>query len=96
MPGFAIWPRHVRSFRFPASKRVSIILFAWRVELVGANRAGMFMYLMPFFGSLLAVLFLGERFQHHDLAGFALIMAGIGGQRVAHEVGERGKNGEST
>ncbi|MBI3715972.1 MAG: DMT family transporter [Betaproteobacteria bacterium] len=47
------------------------------VEAVGANVSGMFMHLMPVFGSLLAWLFLDERLQGFHFAGFALILAGI-------------------
>ncbi len=47
------------------------------VELVGANRAGLFFHLMPVFGSIMAVLFLGERFEPFHAAGIALILAGI-------------------
>jgi drug/metabolite transporter (DMT)-like permease len=47
------------------------------VELIGANRAGQFVHLMPAFGSLLAVLFLGESFRLFHAAGIALIGAGI-------------------
>ena len=48
------------------------------VELLGANRAGPFFHLMPVFGSLLAVLFLGEAFRLFHLAGIVLIAAGLG------------------
>jgi drug/metabolite transporter (DMT)-like permease len=47
------------------------------VELIGANRAGQFVHLMPAFGSLLAVLFLGETFHLFHAAGLALIATGI-------------------
>jgi drug/metabolite transporter (DMT)-like permease len=47
------------------------------VELVGANRAGLFIHLMPVFGSLLAVLFLGETLQGFHGLGVALILCGI-------------------
>jgi drug/metabolite transporter (DMT)-like permease len=47
------------------------------VAEVGANIAGIFMHLMPAFGSLLAWLFLGERIQLFHLAGIALILVGI-------------------
>lgn len=47
------------------------------VELIGANRAGPFVHLMPAFGSVLAVLLLGEAFQPFHAAGIALIGAGI-------------------
>jgi drug/metabolite transporter (DMT)-like permease len=47
------------------------------VELIGANRAGQFMHLMPVFGSILAILLLGESFRLFHLGGAALIVAGI-------------------
>ncbi len=47
------------------------------VELVGANRAGLFLYLMPLFGSLMAMLFLGETFQLFHVVGMSLIIMGI-------------------
>lgn len=47
------------------------------VELVGANRAGHFFHLMPVFGSILAIIFLGERFQLYHAIGILLIVAGI-------------------
>jgi drug/metabolite transporter (DMT)-like permease len=48
------------------------------VELAGANRAGQFFHLMPVFGSLLAVLLLGEAFAPYHAVGIALIALGIG------------------
>jgi drug/metabolite transporter (DMT)-like permease len=47
------------------------------VQQVGANRAGFFLYLVPVFGVLLAVTFLGERLHMFHLAGAALIFIGI-------------------
>lgn len=47
------------------------------VEELGANRAGAFLHLMPAFGSLLAVLLLGESFRYFHLAGIALILTGV-------------------
>jgi len=47
------------------------------VEELGANRAGAFLHLMPAFGSLLAVLLLGESFRYFHAAGIALILAGV-------------------
>ncbi len=44
---------------------------------LGANRAGAFLHLMPAFGSLLAVLLLGEAFRYFHLAGIVLILAGV-------------------
>lgn len=47
------------------------------VSEVGANVAGIFVHLMPAFGSLLAWLFLDERIEAFHLAGIALILGGI-------------------
>lgn len=47
------------------------------VELAGANRAGLFVHLMPVFGSLMAILFLGESLQWFHAAGILLILLGI-------------------
>ncbi|MGZ5037115.1 MAG: DMT family transporter [Usitatibacter sp.] len=47
------------------------------VHEVGSNVAGIFMHLMPVFGSLLAWIFLGERIQAYHVAGIALILGGI-------------------
>jgi drug/metabolite transporter (DMT)-like permease len=47
------------------------------IELIGAGRAGQSMHLMPVFGSILAVLFLGESFRIYHAVGIALIACGI-------------------
>ncbi len=60
---------------FPAI--VAYLCFNRGVELLGANRAGHFFHLQPAFGVVLAMLFLGERFQPYHAAGIALIATGI-------------------
>lgn len=47
------------------------------VELVGPNRAGPFFHLIPVFGSLAAIAFLGERPAWYHGVGWALIAGGI-------------------
>jgi len=47
------------------------------VAEVGSNVAGIFIHLMPAFGSLLAWMFLGERIHLFHLVGIALILAGV-------------------
>ena len=47
------------------------------IELIGANRAAPFIHLMPVFGSILAIVFLGERPQLFHGVGYALVLAGI-------------------
>ena len=36
------------------------------IELIGANRAAPFIHLVPVFGSVLAIVLLGERFELYD------------------------------
>lgn len=47
------------------------------VQQVGSNRAGFFLYLVPVFGIVLAITFLGERLHLFHLVGAALIFTGI-------------------
>jgi drug/metabolite transporter (DMT)-like permease len=56
---------------------VSYVFWNQAVEELGANRAGAFLHLMPAFGSVLAVVLLGEAFRRFHLAGIALILAGV-------------------
>ncbi len=57
---------------------VSYVLYNRSVAEVGANRASLFIHLMPVFGTLLAALFLGEVPRLYHYLGIALIFAGIG------------------
>ncbi len=57
---------------------MSQIFFIRGVELIGANRAGLFINLVPIFGAILAILILGERFEAYHAAGLAFVLAGIG------------------
>lgn len=47
------------------------------IQEIGANRAGLFINLIPLFASILAVLFLGERFQSFHGIGILLIFGGL-------------------
>ncbi|MGH8707392.1 MAG: DMT family transporter [Burkholderiales bacterium] len=58
----------------------SIIAFiCWNrgVAIVGANVAGFTLHLLPLFGTVLAILFLGEALQAFHAVGFATILAGV-------------------
>lgn len=44
---------------------------------IGANRAGLYINLLPLFTALLAVFFLEERFQTYHIAGILLIFSGL-------------------
>ena len=60
---------------FPST--LAYLFFIRGVELIGANRAGPFFHLMPLFGALMAIAFLGERPQPFHAGGFALILVGV-------------------
>ena len=47
------------------------------VAAVGANAAGFTIHLLPAFGTVLAILFLGETFAGYHAAGIATILAGV-------------------
>lgn len=56
---------------------LSYLFFNRGVELAGAARAGLFIHLIPVFGSLLAVIFLGENFEAFHIIGAGLIAVGL-------------------
>jgi drug/metabolite transporter (DMT)-like permease len=56
---------------------VAQIMYIRGVELIGSSRAGAFVHLIPLFGAVLAMLFLGEQLYLFHLAGFALILCGV-------------------
>jgi drug/metabolite transporter (DMT)-like permease len=47
------------------------------IELIGANRAAPFIHLVPVFGSVMAIVLLGESFELYHAVGYALVFAGI-------------------
>ncbi|MCP8940182.1 DMT family transporter [Alsobacter sp. SYSU M60028] len=53
------------------------VLFMRGVELIGPSRAGLFMNLTPVFGSILAVVLLGEPFGIPETVALALVLGGI-------------------
>jgi drug/metabolite transporter (DMT)-like permease len=58
------------------------------VELIGANRAGLFINLVPIFGTLLAIVLLGEAFHAYHAVAMAMVLGGIamaelGGRKAA-------------
>ena len=53
--------------------------FAWNkgVSILGANKASLFLHLIPVFSSLWAIIFLEEKFSFFHLFGTAFIIFGI-------------------
>ena len=66
------------------------------VELIGANRAGLFINLVPILGTLLSIVILGEAFEPFHAVAMVLVMGGIAmaeisGRRAAARA--KGNNG---
>ena len=60
---------------FPSG--LAYLFFNRGVQLIGANRAGPFLHLVPLFGALLDVAFLGERPGLHHAVGAVLIVGRV-------------------
>ncbi len=56
---------------------IAYIFYNRAVELLGPAPAGIYLFLIPVFGALLAMPLLGERPHFYHAAGFALIIAGV-------------------
>ena len=57
---------------------VSQVLFIKSNELIGSNRAGLFINLVPIFGTLLSVMILGETLHLYHVIALVLVLGGIG------------------
>jgi drug/metabolite transporter (DMT)-like permease len=60
---------------FPST--LAYLCFNRGVHLIGANRAAPFFHVVPVFGSVMAIVFLGEQLQPFHVIGFALVLAGV-------------------
>ena len=47
------------------------------LDIIGANRSGVFLHLMTIFGALMAIVILGEKFMFYHFLGAIFIIAGI-------------------
>ena len=56
---------------------MSQVLYVRGVEMIGANRAGLFINAIPVFGTLLSVLLIGETFRLFHLVALLLVLGGI-------------------
>ncbi|CAM5279728.1 DMT family transporter [Eoetvoesiella caeni] len=66
------------------------VFYIRAVELIGANRAGLFINLLPIWGAILAVALLGEAFNIYHAVALAIILAGIslaeyGGRKLSKQ-----------
>jgi len=55
----------------------SFIFWIKGISIIGSNRAGIFLHLMPIFSTVLAILIFDEKFMIYHLIGAILIITGI-------------------
>ena len=55
----------------------SYYCWAGAVAIIGANRAGIFLSLIPFFSTIMAMIFFNEQFHFFHLIGSILIISGL-------------------
>ena len=55
----------------------SYYCWAGAVSIIGANRAGIFLHLMPIMGAIMAMLIFDEKFMFYHMLGAIFIVAGI-------------------
>ena len=66
-----------RLYRDLPVRSSSQVFYIRGVELIGANRAGLFINLVPIFGTLLSIIVLGEDFRAYHAIAMALVFGGI-------------------
>jgi len=66
---------------------IAYLCFNRGVAILGSNRAGPFFHLIPIFGSLMGVSFLGESVGVHHVAGWLLILGGIAAAQMGRREG---------
>jgi len=56
-----------------------LAFFFWikGISIIGANRAGVFLHLMPIFGAIMAMIIFDEKFMYYHLLGAIFILSGI-------------------
>jgi len=55
----------------------SFIFWIKGISIIGSNRSGIFLHLMPIFSTILAIIIFGEKFMIYHLIGAMLIITGI-------------------
>jgi len=87
---FTFYEMGTPKFIFPDTIGWGVIIYAgflpsvaaqlfWVMGLdqIGSNRGGIFINLVPVFGTALAILILGEKFEVYHAAGFVLVLGGV-------------------
>ena len=55
----------------------SFIFWIKGISIIGANRAGVFLHLMPIFGAIMAMIIFNEKFMYYHILGAIFIVARI-------------------
>jgi len=55
----------------------SFILWIKGISMIGANRSGVFLHLMPIFSAIMAMIFFNEKFMFYHILGASFIIIGI-------------------
>lgn len=76
---FALTPGVAGSIGYMAIFPSIVAYFCWNrgVAVIGVNRTGLFINLIPVFAAILAIIFLGESLKAFHLAGMGLILVGF-------------------
>ena len=56
---------------------LSFLFWIKGISIIGANRSGIFLHLMPIFGSIFAILIFNEKIMTYHLIGALFIIVGI-------------------
>lgn len=75
MPGATGWAVVAYTVIFPSILAQQFWIRG--VGMIGANRAGLFVNLVPLFGTVLAILLLGERLHAYHAVALVLVLGGI-------------------
>lgn len=80
--GHAVWPTTTQGFAVVAYTAIfpSLIsqgFFIAGVTAIGANRAGVFMNIIPIFTAIMSVIMLGENLHPYHAIAFALVVGGV-------------------
>ena len=80
MPNKVLETKNLNAFYgdFQALFEISIDLFEGEIiSIIGANRSGAFLHLMPIFGAIMALVIFNEKFMYYHFLGVICIIAGI-------------------
>ena len=75
MPDLQGWGVMLYTVLFPSI--LAQVFYVRAVEMIGANRAGLFINLVPIFGTLLSLVILGEAFHAYHAVAMVMVLGGI-------------------